>query len=101
MKENNNKSDLRKFFIKLAAITLAVIIILNVTYNLIFADKLESINMILSLNKKENIEKMKDKIRFEINKGIEKDNMINEEDKKLLYKLYKKLQAEFKDFDSN
>ena len=47
MKENNNKSDLRKFFIKLAAITLAVIIILNVTYNLIFADKLESINMIL------------------------------------------------------
>ena len=66
MKENNNKSDLRKFFIKLAAITLAVIIILNVTFNLIFADKLESINMILSLNKKSTRDDMCNMIKTSI-----------------------------------
>ena len=56
MDNNNNKAYLKRFFIKLAAITFAIIVIINVTYNLIFAEKLENINKLLSLNNKENID---------------------------------------------
>ena len=100
MNKNNNNSGLKKFFIKLLAITLAIIIVINITYNLIFADKLEMVNMLLSLNKKENIEKMKDKVRLEINKGLNKDQMISDDDKKLLLRLYNKIQKEFKDLET-
>ena len=44
MSSGNNQGDLKKFFIKLIAITFAIIVIINVTYNLILADKLETIN---------------------------------------------------------
>ena len=47
----NNKTYLKRFFIKLTAITFAIIVIINVTYNLIFAEKFENINKLLSLNK--------------------------------------------------
>ena len=77
MSENRNQTDLKKFLIKLIAITFAIIIIINVTYNLIFADKLENINKILLLNKKENIESIKDKIRSELKQGLEKDQILN------------------------
>ena len=50
----NNKTNLKGFFIKLTAITFAIIVVINVTYNLIFAEKLENINKLLSLNEKEN-----------------------------------------------
>ena len=98
---DNNKNKLKKFFIKLVAVTLAIIIVINISYNLIFADKFENINKILSLNEQKNIEEIKDKIRIEISKGLEKENMINDEDKKLILKLYKKLKKEFKDFETN
>ena len=35
----DNKSNLKIFFIKLVAITFAIIVVINVTYNLIFADR--------------------------------------------------------------
>ena len=95
MGKNINPNNLKTFFIKLISITFAIIIVINVTYNLILADKLESINSLLQLNKKENIELVKNKIRLEIEKGIKKDKILNEEDKILLYKLYKKLRNEF------
>jgi len=100
MNKNNNNSSLKKFFIKLLAITLAIIIVINITYNLIFADKLEMLTMLLSLNKEENIEKMKDKVRLEINKGLNKDQMISDDDKKLLLRLYNKIQKEFKNLET-
>ena len=87
----NNKTNLKSFFIKLAAITFAIIVIINVTYNLIFAEKLENINKLLSLNNKENIELIKDKIRLEMKKGLLNDKIMNEEDKVLLYKFYIKI----------
>ena len=65
MDQKENKNEIKKFLIKLVAISFAIILIINVTYNLIFADKLESLNILLSLNKKENIELIKDKIRTE------------------------------------
>ena len=60
MSESINKSDIKRFIIKLIAITFAIIIIINVTFNLIFADKLENINQLLLLNKKENIDRVFD-----------------------------------------
>ena len=68
-----NPNNLKTFFIKLISITFAIIIIINVSYNLILADKLESINSILQINKKENIDLIKNKIRLEIEKGIKKE----------------------------
>jgi len=100
MNKDKNKSDIKKFLIKLTAITFAIIIIINVTYNLIFAEKLENINRLLMLSNKESIDNVKDKIRLEIEKGLNKDNIINEEDKVLLYKLYLKIKTEFQDLES-
>ena len=96
MNQDNNKADLKRFFIKLVAITFSIIVIINITYNLIFAEKFETINKLLSLNNKENIEQIKDKIRFEIKKGLAKDKILSEEDKKLLSELYIKIKDEFK-----
>ena len=100
MSNNQNQTDLKKFIIKLIAVTFAIIIIINVTYNLIFADKLENINKILLLNKKENIESVKDKIRSELKQGLKKDKIINDEDKLLIYKFYLKIKNEFKDIEN-
>ena len=97
--DQNNKTDLKRFFIKLAAITFAIIVIINVTYNLIFAEKLENINKLLSLNNKENIEQIKDKIRLEMKKGLLNDKIMNEEDKILFYKFYLKIKNEFQEIE--
>ena len=99
MGSNNNQSNLKIFFIKLIAITFAIIVIINVTYNLIFAEKFENINKLLSLSDKENIELVKDKIRLEIEKGLRKDKIMNEEDKVLFYKLYLKIKNEFQEIE--
>ena len=96
---HNNKNDLKRFFIKLIAITFSIIIIINITYNLIFAEKFENIDKILSLNNKQNIEEAKNKIRFEIKNGLAKDKILNEEDKILLYELYLKIRNEFAEID--
>ena len=53
------------------------------------------------MNEKENIDLIKDKIRLEISKGIEKEKIFNDEDKKLLQKLYIKLKKEFEDIETN
>ena len=96
---DKNPNNLKIFFIKLAAITLSIIVIINAAYNLILADKLENINILLQLNKKENIESVKNKIRSEIQSGLEKDNLIKDQDKILLYKFYKKIKKEFDEIE--
>ena len=100
MSDNRNQTDLKKFIIKLVAVTFAIIVVINVTYNLIFADKLENINKILLLNKKENIESLKDKVSSELKQGLEKDQILNKEDKMLIYKFYLKIKNEFKDIEN-
>ena len=95
----DNKTDLKRFFIKLAAVTFAIIVVINVTYNLIFAEKLENINKLLLLNKKENIELVKDKIRLEIRRSLLKEKIINDEDKVLFYKFYLKIKNEFQEVE--
>ena len=95
----NNKTDLKRFFIKLIAFTFAIIVIINVTYNLIFAEKFENISKLLSLNNKENIELIKDKIRLEMKNGLLKDKIMNEEDKVLFYEFYLKIKNEFQEIE--
>jgi len=99
MNQNNNKTDLKIFFIKLFAITFSIIIIINITYNLIFAEKFENINKLLSLNNKESIELVKDKIRLEVKGALLKDKIINDEDKILFYKFYLKIKNEFQEIE--
>ena len=70
--------------------------IISITFNLIFEEKLERINKLLTLGDKAKIEQIKDKIRLEIRKGLNKDKILNEEDKILLRKLYLKIKDEFK-----
>ena len=94
------KNNLKIFFIKLASITFAIIIIINVIYNLLLAERIEKIDNILSLDKSKFRSELRNKIRNEIRNGLEKDNMINEEDKILIYKLYKKIQKEFADIEN-
>ena len=99
MNEDNDKASLKKFFIKLIAITLSIIIIINITYNLIFAEKFESINKLLSLSDRESVELIKNKIRSEMKKGLLKDKIINDEDKILFYKFYLKVKNEFQEIE--
>tara|TARA_B100000401_G_C52394757_1_gene526004 strand:- start:86 stop:385 length:300 start_codon:yes stop_codon:yes gene_type:complete len=96
---NKNQNNLKIFFIKLIAITFSIIVIINATYNLILADKLENLNKILQLNQKENIESVKNKIRSEIQSGLEKDNLLSEQDKILIYKFYRKIKKEFDEIE--
>ncbi len=99
MSQNTSKNNLKIFLIKLLAVTLSIIIVINITYNLIFAEKFENINKLLTINNKENIEVVKEKIRTEIKNGLSKEKILNEEDKILLYQLYIKIKNEFKDIE--
>ena len=74
---------------------------INLIFNLFIAERLEKIDKFLLLNKKEYRYEIKEKIREELNSGLNKDNLIYEEDKILLYKLYQKLIKEFQDIDKS
>ena len=105
MTENDNKPksgvDLKIFFIKLISISVAIIIIINFLFNIILAERLEKIDKILSVSESTNRHELKEKIRDEINQGLDKKNMLHEEDKILLYKLYLKIKKEFNDLDKS
>ena len=98
MEKQNN---LKPFFIKLISIIIAIILIINVVYNLFLADKMEALNKLISLDKSKFRSELRDKVRNEIRDGLEKENILNEEDKVLFYKLYIKIKNEFKDLDTS
>jgi len=91
----NPQKSLKIFFIKLISISIVIIIIINLTFNLIFADRL------LLFNKSEFRNEMKEKVRKELNDGLKNEYLISEEDKILLYKLYLKLREEFQNLDKS
>ena len=97
----NPQKSLKIFFIKLISISIVIIIIINLTFNLIFADRLEKIDKILLFNKSEFRNEMKEKVRKELNDGLKNEYLISEEDKILLYKLYLKLREEFQNLDKS
>ena len=102
---NNNKTssqkDLKNFFIKLISVSIVILIMINLIFNLFIAERLEKIDKILLLNKTEYRNEIKEKIREELNSGLNKKNLIYEEDKILLYKLYLKLKKEFQNIDKS
>ena len=62
---------------------------------------MEALNKLISLDKSKFRSELRDKVRNEIRDGLEKENILNEEDKVLLYKLYIKIKNEFKDLDTS
>ena len=74
---------------------------MNVVFNVLFAERLEKIDKVLFLNKSTYRYELQDKIRKELNRGLNKENLISEDDKILLYKLYLKLKKEFQDIDNS
>ena len=106
MNENNinkgtHQKSLKIFFIKLVSISIAFIIIINLIFNLIFAERLEKLDKILLLDRSDVRQDMKSKIRNELSDALKKDNLIYEEDKILLYKLFQKIKKEFQDIDKS
>ena len=99
--KNDPKKSLKTFFIKLISISIAILILINLIFNLFIAERLERIDKILLLDKNEFRHEMKEKIREELSSNLDKDNLIYEEDKILLYKLYQKLIKEFQDLDKS
>ena len=100
MEQNNPKPQtLKVFFIKLIAITIAVIISINVLFNLLISDKIKYLEPIFALTELENRKLYRDNIRENINELLKKDEIIKKEDRALLYKLYKKIESEFKDIE--
>jgi hypothetical protein len=95
------KENLRSFFIKLFAISIAVIIIINLIFNILLGERLEKIDKIISLGDSSTRNDIKLKIRSELNKGLDKENIFSNEDKVLIYKIYKKIQKEFEDLELN
>ena len=98
MTDQENNKDMKQrgyksFFVKLASISIAIVIVINLLFNLIFSERLEKIDKIFSLDR--------NKIRSELSKGLNKENMIAEEDKIILYKLYLKIKKEFEDLNKN
>ena len=106
MNENNinkgtHQKSLKIFFIKLVSISIGIIIVINLIFNLIFAERLEKLDKILLLDRSDVRQDMKSKIRNELSDALKKDNLIYEEDKILLYKLFQKIQKEFQDIDKS
>ena len=97
--EKNKKEDLKKFFIKLVSVSIAIVFTVSIIINLLFADRLEKIDRLFSISEKNTREQIKDKIMYEIQSGLDKEQLINEGDKILLYKMYLKLKKEFEDID--
>ncbi len=94
--KNNN---LKIFFIKLVSISIAIIVVLNALFNLLLADKIEKIDKFLLLTEVQERKELGDRLRNDLKDLLKKDKLINEDDKVLLFKLYKKLKLEFKNIE--
>ena len=97
MDNNTNPKNLKIFFIKLISIFIATIIAINVLFNLIISNKMESFDILFSLTELENRRDYGNKLRDNLNELLKKDDIIKKEDKILLYKLYQKLKSEFEE----
>ena len=95
------KNSIKVFLIKLVSISIAIVVVINLIFNLILAERLEKFDKILSLNSSNTRNEIKEKIRNELSDGLKKENMIAEEDKILLYKIFIKMKKEFQNLDKS
>ena len=99
--KNTSKGNLKIFFIKLFSISIAIILIINFLFNMILSERLDKIDQILNLNDRDTRFEIRNQIRKEIEKSLSKENLISEQDKILLLKLYLKINEEFKNLDKS
>tara|TARA_B100001996_G_C18669197_1_gene596029 strand:+ start:1026 stop:1334 length:309 start_codon:yes stop_codon:yes gene_type:complete len=97
--QENRPNNLKNFFIKLISITLAIIIVFNVVFNLILAERIEKVDKILSIFESSERKNLKDRFLSELSENLEKDKLLKEEDKVILFKAYKKIQKEFNEIE--
>ena len=90
-----SESNLKIFFVKLIAITFAIIVIINVFYNIFLSDKLDVLIKLSNLDKN-TAEMIKDKLRSELKSGLEKDRILSDEDAILIKKFIEKISSELK-----
>jgi hypothetical protein len=88
---------MKNFFIKLIAILFGVIFLLNYVYNSFLSENITKFEKVLSLSERETRIELRSKIRSELKNAIKKDKVFSDEDKLILYELYKKIQNEFKE----
>ena len=98
---SDSKKSLKIFFIKLISISIATIIVINLIFNLIFGERLEKLNKFFYLDQSDVRRNLKDEIRTELSDALTKENILYEEDKILLYKLFQKIKKEFQDIDKS
>ena len=103
-KENSKKisqNNIKSFLIKLISVSIASVIVVNIIFNLIFAERLEKFDRVFSIGRSDIRYDLQEKIRNELNDSLSKDSILYEKDKILLYKLYQKLIREFQDLDKS
>ena len=100
VKKNNNKNkNLKIFFIKLTSISLAIVFIINILFNLIVEEKFKSIDLLLTITELESRRELGNKMRDDIEQLLKKEYLIKEEDRLLIYKLYQKIKSEFEEIE--
>jgi hypothetical protein len=99
--KSNSQKSLKSFFIKLISVSIASVIVINLIFNIIFAERLDKIDKILLLNDNQFRHEIKEKIKNELTDSLNKENILYEEDKILLYKIYLKLKKEFEALDKS
>ena len=99
--KSNSQKSLKSFFIKLISVSIASVIVINLIFNIIFAERLDKIDKILLLNDNQFRHEIKEKIKNELTDSLNKENILYEEDKILLYKIYLKLKKEFESLDKS
>ena len=96
--KNRESNNLKSFYIKLISITFAIIIIINVIFNLI-GEKLDYLNKIIALTELEERRDFANNLRNKLNESLDNDVLIKKDDRILLMKIYKKLRSEFQNLD--
>jgi hypothetical protein len=97
MQQNN--SELKTFFIKLISVTISIIIIINVIFNLVLGERLEKVDKIFSIFEYQDRKNIKNNILSELEKSLEKEEIIDKNDKLIILKLYNKINKEFKELE--
>ena len=97
MQQNN--SELKTFFIKRISVTISIIIIINVIFNLVLGERLEKVDKIFSIFEYQDRKNIKNNILSELEKSLEKEEIIDKNDKLIILKLYNKINKEFKELE--
>lgn len=69
------------------------------TYNLVIADKLEIVSKIMSFSDIRVRKEMREEFRDIVKESLNKEQILNKEDKIILFNLYNKIKKEFEEIE--